>query len=95
MPLSFKEGHAVVAMSQLLYSFLPGSGYSDWPGHVSFRSVAEKIGVGGFWQAGSKRPMIQALLERTLEFQRAKFEPLILEIVKSGILYRNNRSLAI
>ena len=72
----------------MLYDFLPGSGSAAWKGHVSFRSVANQVGVGEFWQSGSKQPMIAGLLERTLEFRRGRFESLILEIVRSGLTYR-------
>jgi len=44
MVLSLKESQACTEMAKLLYSFLPGSGASAWKGHVSFRTVAEKIG---------------------------------------------------
>ena len=67
MALPLKESRAVRELADLLYDFLPGSGHSAWKGHVSFKSVAEKVGVGDFWQPGSKLPMLTALLERTLE----------------------------
>ena len=35
--------------------------------------------------------MITALLERTLEFRRGRFEPLILEIIRAGLLYRQKQ----
>jgi len=88
MSLSLKESRAIADLAELLYDFLPGSGNSEWKGHISFRSVAIDVGVGGNWQAGSKTPMIVALLSRTLEQQRDRFEPLILQIVRSGITYR-------
>lgn len=78
-------------MADLLYDFLPGSGSSGWKGHVSFRTVAEKVGVGDFWQSGSKTPMIAALIERTLEFRRGRFEPLIIEVVRAGLTYRQKQ----
>jgi hypothetical protein len=85
--VSLKESKAAADLAQFLYDFLPGSGYSQWQGHVSFKTVAEKIGVGDFWQAGSKLPMLTSLLQRTLERRRHLFEPLILEIVRAGITY--------
>jgi hypothetical protein len=88
MPLPLKESRAARDLAELLYSFLPGSGNEKWSGHISFKTVAAKVGVGEFWQPGSKTPMIACLLERTLEFRRGKFEPLILEIVRSGLTYR-------
>jgi hypothetical protein len=88
MALSLKESHACAEMAKVLYNFLPGSGFSAWKGHISFQTVAEKVGVGAFWQGGSKEPAIAGLLERTLEHRRELFEPLILEIVKAGLKYR-------
>jgi len=88
MSLSLKESRAISEMAELLYDFLPGSGSRSWKGHVSFKTVAEKVGVGEFWQPGSKIPMITALLERTLEYRRGRFEPLVLEIVRAGLTYR-------
>jgi hypothetical protein len=91
MSLSLKEYKAVVAMARLLYDFLPGSGDPSWKGHVSFKTVSQKADVGDFWQPGSKEPMITALLQRTLEHRRGQFERLILEIVRSGIQYREKK----
>lgn len=88
MSLPLKESRAARDLAVIFYDFLPGSGSSQWQGHVSFKTVAEKVGVGDFWQPGSKLPMITALIERTLEFRRGRFEPLILEVVRSGLTYR-------
>lgn len=85
--LSLKESKAAADLAQFLYDFLPGSGYSQWKGHVSFKTVAEKVGVGDFWQTGSKLPMLTSLFQRTLEHRRHLFETLILEIVRAGIIY--------
>jgi hypothetical protein len=78
-------------MAELLYNFLPGSGSAQWKGHVSFKTVAEKVGVDDFWQPGSKIPMITNLLERTLDLRRGRFEPLILEVVRAGLIYRQKQ----
>ncbi len=88
MALSLKESQAIADMAQLLYDFLPGSGNRNWKGHVSFKTVAEEVGVGGFWQPGSKLPMITALLAKTLEYRRDHFEQLALGIVRAGLTYR-------
>lgn len=88
MTLPLKESRAVRELAEALYDFLPGAGRKTWRGHVSFKTVAEKVGVGDFWQPGSKTPMIAALLEKTLEFRRGRFEPLVLEIVRAGLTYR-------
>lgn len=91
MGLTLKESRAVADLAELLYDFLPGSGDPNWKGHVSFKTVAEKVGVGNFWQAGSKIPMITALLERTLEHRRDRFEPLVVELVRAAITYRQKK----
>jgi hypothetical protein len=87
MALTPKESLAVNDMAELFYNFLPGSGSRQWAGHVSFQSVAQKVGIGPYWQPGSKTPMLVSLFTRTLEDQRHRFEPLILEIVRAGITY--------
>jgi hypothetical protein len=92
MTLSLKQSNAITALADLLYDFLPGSGSPRWRGHVSFKTVAAKVGVGDFCQAGSKLPMIATLLECTLENRRNLFERLILEIVRAGITYRQKRN---
>ncbi|MDP9176937.1 MAG: hypothetical protein M3O61_04585 [Gemmatimonadota bacterium] len=88
MSLSLKESTSARELAKLLYDFLPGSGSRQWKGHVSFKTVAEQVGVGDYWQPGSKEPMIAQLLERTLEFRRGRFEPLVVEIVRAGLTYR-------
>ena len=88
MSLPLKESAAVRELAKLLYDFLPGSGSSQWRGHVTFGSVATDVGVGEYWQPGSKEPMIAQLLERTLEQRRGRFEKLMVEIVRAGLTYR-------
>lgn len=95
MALTLKESRAISEMAELLYDFLPGSGNPNWKGHVSFKTVAEKVGVGEYWQPGSKVPMITALLGKTLEFRRGRFEPLMLEIVRAGLIYRSKKKMPI
>jgi hypothetical protein len=91
MSIKLKESRAIKDLADLLYSYLPGSGSANWKGHVSFKTVAEKVGVGEFWQSGSKAPMLMALLERTFEYRRGRFEPLIVEIVRAGLMYRSKQ----
>lgn len=66
---------------------LPASRPALWKGHVSLRSVADKVGVGSFWQRGSRLPALIALLEGTLEFRRDRFGPLVIEIVRVSLTY--------
>ncbi len=92
MALSLKESQAVADLAEVLYSFLPGSGDPKWKGHVSFKTVAKRVGVGDFWQPDSKTRMIVALLSRTLQERRHLFERLILEVVRAGITYRQKNN---
>ena len=91
MSLSLKEARAVSGLAGVLYDFLPGSGRSMWKGHVTFSTVATKVGLGHFWTGGSKRPAIHSLLSETLKHKRGLFEPLVVEIVRSGISYREKQ----
>jgi restriction endonuclease len=50
-----------------------------------------RVGVGNNWLGGSKTPAIIALLSQTLELDRSRFEPLIVEIVRQGIVYRKKK----
>ena len=90
--LSLKETRAIAGMANVLCDFLPGSGRSDWKGHVTFQTVAAKVGVGGFWPGGTKVPGITALLSQTLERRRSLFQTLVLEIVRAGIVYREKKN---
>src|SRR5882757_10050656 len=91
MPLTLKETRAISGLSDVLYDFLPGSGNSNWKGHVNFASVAAKVGLAEFWQGGSKKPAINALLSQTLQRKRGSFENLILEVIRGGIAYREKQ----
>lgn len=88
MALTLKETRAITGLADVLYNFLPGSGNSRWKGHVNFSTVAGQAGLGSFWPGGSKKPAINALLSQTLDHKRSSFQSLILEIVRSGIAYR-------
>lgn len=91
MPVSLKESRVATEMAKLLYDFLPGSGSSQWKGHVTFSTVAQQVGVGDFWSRGSKEQAIAALLQTTLLSRRDLFEPLLVEIIQEGIRYRQKR----
>jgi hypothetical protein len=89
MALTLKESNAARGLAECLSDFLPGSGAREWKGHITFGSVAARVGVAEFWSgAGSKTPRIAHLLEGTLQHRRERFEPLILGIVREGLLYR-------
>lgn len=91
MTTTLKETAVVAALAETLYDFLPGSGNPLWKGHVSFRTVASRTGVGDFCQPGSKLPMITALLELTHQHRPSRFERLVNEIVREGMVYRRKK----
>lgn len=91
MALTLKETRAISGLVDVLYDFLPGSGNSSWKGHVNFSTAAAKVGLGDFWPGGSKKPAINALLSQTLDHRRGSFQNLIMEIVRSGIGYREKQ----
>jgi hypothetical protein len=91
MPLSLPESQAINSLAELLYEFLPGTPHPYADQSISFAGVARQIGLGQYWSGGSKRPAITRLLELTLEYQRGKFCNLMLEIVRKGMIYRNNK----
>ncbi|MDK2980216.1 MAG: hypothetical protein PWQ55_563 [Chloroflexota bacterium] len=92
MTLMLNEIQSLGKISGCLYSFLPGNPhpYADFT--ISFPGVAKKMGLSSFWTGESKKIAITKLLQTTLEFRRDKFCDLILEIVKTGIIYRNNKA---
>lgn len=91
MSPSLEEIRAISDSAKLLYSFLPGNPHPYADPSISFRGVAIDLGLGSFWQKGSKLPAITNLLENTLDFKREMFCPLILESVKRGIKYKANK----
>lgn len=89
MTLPLKKLNAIQALAHAVQDFLPGSGAREWRAHVTFGTVADRAGVGDFWTPqGSKVPRLVQLFEFTLEHRPRYFEPLIIGIVKEGLLYR-------
>lgn len=91
MSPTLKQSQAIRQAALVLYSFLPGSGSTNWRGHVSFASIARDMKIAEFWVGGSKEPAIAALLERTFDQRPERFEPLILAIVRHGLTYRQKQ----
>lgn len=79
-------------MAGLIYDLLPGTPHPRADATISFPGVAEDVGLGNYWPGGSKRPAITALLTNTLDRQRARFCPLVLEIIRRAMLYSNGRA---
>lgn len=93
MALTLKETQVIGELAGLLYAFLPGQAHPFADQRISFAGVANDVGVAEFWQGGSKRPAITALLENTLDQRREKLCSLLLETVRRGVNYRNNKGM--
>ena len=91
MVLSLSESQAVNEISRILRDYLPGKAHPFANQDLSFEGVAHRLGLSHFWQSGSKLPAITLLLGKTLDAHRNQFCPLILEIVRNGMIYRNNK----
>jgi hypothetical protein len=92
MPLSLSESKTINEMSKSLYNFLPGKAHPFGIQDLSFKGVVDRLGLSQFWLIGSKLPAITILLQKTFESRRNQFCALILEIVHSGMTYRNNKA---
>lgn len=87
MALNLRDANIVNELALHLYDFLPGSGNQN----TAFPIAATRVGIGHFWQGGSKQPAIVALLTSTLERQRHKITDLIQEVVRQSITWRRNK----
>lgn len=92
MHLSLSQTQAVNELANHLYSFLPGKAHPFADQAISFEGVAAFFSLGKFWPGGSKLPAISQLLSGTLEFESNKFCPLILEVVRKGMAYRQSKN---
>ena len=84
----FQQRQIVEDLADILYDFLPGSGNS----RTAFPLAAHRVGLAGAWIGGSKRPAIVRLLADTLQDSRHLFRPLIVEIVKQAITWRQGKN---
>lgn len=91
MSLSLKQSQIFSQLADLLYGFLPGTPHPFADPAISFGGVASQLGLGDYWQGGSKLPAIQALLENVYLRDNAKFCDLILALVTEGITYKNRK----
>ncbi len=85
--LTLAQTQALVELSKLFYTFLPGSGAI-----FTWQNVAENNSVGSFWRGGSKQPAITHLMEATYEHRPDRFCPLIVMAVREGMKYRSKRN---
>jgi hypothetical protein len=88
--LSLAETQAVTKLADVLYSFLPSTPHPYGNKLLSFPGVAAEVGIGQHWIGGSKHPAIVRLLNAALERERGRFCPLIIAIVRSGMVYRKD-----
>jgi hypothetical protein len=65
--LSLKEHNAISGLADVLYNFIPGSGNQIWSGHVTFASVATKVGV---WSPRYVPVMLSSSANPTLTLRR-------------------------
>jgi hypothetical protein len=91
MRLSLPQEQAINELSSLLYSFLPGKPHPYADPKLSFGGIAASMGLRQFWAGGSKQPAIAALLRQTFENRSESFCALIVEIVRRGMVYRQNK----
>ena len=91
MALSLSQTQALNKLAQLLYSFLPGKPHPYANQNISFAGIAASLGLNQFWPGGSKLPAISQLLTGTLQHQSSSFCPLLIEIVRKGMTYRQGK----
>lgn len=81
------ERRIIENLADLLYDFLPGSGNS----RTAFPLAAAAVGVDQNWIGGSKKPAIVHLLANTLRHQRHLFQPLVTEVVRQAMTWRQGK----
>ena len=92
MSVSPRQIQTTAEIANLIYDFLPANPHPYADQAISFPECANKVGLGGLWRGGSKKPAVSQLLRDTLDRARDKFCPLIIEIVNTSILYRANKN---
>jgi hypothetical protein len=88
MPVSLRESQDIDELASVLYDMLPGSGNP----RLSFPTVAQQLGLAGYWTGGSKRPAIVTLLSATYERERHRFCDLIEGVVRQSVSWRAGKS---
>jgi hypothetical protein len=88
MSLSLAETQHLNRLADLLYGFLPGKPHPYADPRVSFRGIAQDLGLGRHWIVGSKLPAVTDLLVGAYRQDKGRFATLIREIVKRGLAYR-------
>lgn len=91
MGLSLSQTQALNEIAELLYPFLPGKAHPFANQNISFAGIAASLGLSQLWPGGSKLPAISHLLAGTLQYQSSSFCPLLIEIVRRGMIYRQGK----
>jgi len=86
---TLEQTQVLSKIANLLYNWLPGSA-PPFGRVYTFEDAARKNALEDYWLGGSKLPAIQHLLEGAL--LEHKFCPLIVDITREGIKYRNKKS---
>src|SRR4051812_36274869 len=89
--MNMQEIQASTELANLMYDFLPANPHPYANPEISFPGCAAKVGIANLWKGGSKRPAVAQLFRDVLEHSRHKFCPLVIEIVKTAVLYRINK----
>lgn len=90
--LSLSQIKTLNELAELLYFFLPGKAHPLAQQNISFPGVADSISLAKFWIGGSKLPAVSQLLTNTFQYQNSSFCPLVLEIVRRGMTYRQGKN---
>ncbi len=91
MTISLRNTQALNDLASLLYDYLPNKPHPYANQCLSIKGVAHDLELDALYTEGSKLPSITTLLVNTLERQNSKFCPLIREIIKRGMIYRQNK----
>ncbi len=94
--LSLKQSSAIQGLAGVMARFLPGSGASNWTGHVTFATIADRVGIGHLCpdkSQGNKRRRLTVLLEGAYEHDKTvrTFQHLVLGIVREGLIYTKSK----
>ncbi len=91
MGTSLSKNLAINELARHLCDFLPGNAHPYADQTISFKAIAYGKGLGNYWSTGSKLSSLIKFLQSTYDNARSKFCDVIIEIVKTAMVYRNNK----
>jgi len=91
MSLSLSESQTIKEIAKEVSNFLPARPHPFANQKISFEGIAYDLGLQNFWMRGSKLISVVTFLENILDKRRDIFCNVIVEIVKRGITYRENK----